>query len=77
MRKRKRRKSKKHVRAKCPSQVKELLNFENDLIDLVKNVKFDENYRRSEFQNKLKMDIHTITRSEKTLTAADKNLEYL
>ena len=57
---------------KCPSQVKELLNFESDLIDLVKNVKFDENYKKCEFQKKLKTDIRTITRSEKTLTAADK-----
>ena len=50
---------------KCPGQVRELLNFENDLIDLVKNVKFEEGYRRSEFQNKLKKDIETITKSEK------------
>ena len=57
---------------KCPSQVKELLNFESDLIDLIKNVEFDKNYRPSEFQKKLRKDIRTITRSDKTLTAADK-----
>ena len=56
---------------KCPGQVKELLNFEKDLIDLVTNVKFEEGYKKSEFQNKLRKDIETITKSEKTLTAAD------
>ena len=55
---------------KCPPQVKELLNFESDLIDLIKYVKFDENYRPSEFQKKLRKDIHTITRSEKTLNCS-------
>ncbi len=57
---------------KCPGQVKELLNFESDLIELVKNVKFKDDCRRSKFQKKLRQDIGTITKSEKTLTAADK-----
>ena len=57
---------------RCPSQVKELINFENDLVNIVKNIKFDDNYRRSEFQKQLRKDIGTITKSKKTLTAADK-----
>ena len=57
---------------KCPPQVKELVNFENDLLDLVKKVEFEENFARSQFQKKLQKDIGTITKSKKTLTAADK-----
>ena len=40
--------------------------------DLVKNVEFEENFARSPFQKKLQKDIATITKSKKTLTAADK-----
>ena len=57
---------------KCPPQVKELANFENDLLDLVKKVEFDDNFARSQFQKKLQEDIGKITKSKKTLTAADK-----
>ena len=57
---------------KSPPQVKELIPFENDLIDLIKNIKFEENFSRSPFQEKIKKDIGTITKSSKTLTAADK-----
>ena len=54
--------------SKCPPQVKELSNFENDLLDLVKNVEFDDNFSRSQFQKDLQKHIGKIT----TLTAADK-----
>ena len=57
---------------KTPSQVKELLAFENDLLNMVKNVKFEEGYRRTPFQEKLRKDIGTITKSKKTMTKADK-----
>ena len=57
---------------KTPSQVKEIVAFENDLIDLVKNVEFDENFRRSPFQEKLRKDVGEITKSKKTLTSVDK-----
>jgi len=54
----------------CPSQVKELLQFENDLFQLVKDVKFRRT--RSNFQNKMKEDTRNIRNSNKTLTPADK-----
>ena len=57
---------------KCPPQVKELANFENDLLDLVKNVEFDDNFAGGQFQKQLQKDIGKITKSKKTLTAADK-----
>ena len=56
----------------CPQQVNQLIPFENDLIDLVKNVQFETNHVNNRFQNKLRKDIKNITTSTKTLTAADK-----
>ena len=58
--------------SKSPNQVKELASFENDLLDIVKNVEFDERFKRTPFQEKLKKDVGSITQSKKTLTAADK-----
>ena len=54
----------------CPKQARELLVFENDLIALVKNIKFRK-YNNS-FQTKLNKDIKLLRNSNKTLTFADK-----
>ena len=56
---------------KCPEQVKELIQFENDLFQIVKDLKFRNT--RSDFQCKLKNDIRFIRGSNKTLTPADKS----
>ena len=55
---------------KSPSQVKELIQFENDLLQLVKDVDFRET--RNDFQDRLKRDIKSMRTSGKTLTPADK-----
>ena len=54
----------------CPAQVKELVPFENDLIQLVKNIKFRK--IKNDFQKKLSKDIRDFKSSNKTLTPADK-----
>ena len=54
----------------CPSQVKELTAFENELLELIKIIKFKK--RQSNFQEKLNEDIKTINNTNKTLTFADK-----
>ena len=54
----------------CPRQVKELIPFENDLMQLAKDIKFRRT--NNDFQVRLKEDIRNITNSGKTLTAADK-----
>ena len=54
----------------CPQQVKELVQFENDLFKLAKEVKFRST--RSDFQQKMKNDAQKIRSSGKTLTPADK-----
>ena len=51
-------------------QVKELLPFENDLVELIRNIKFRK--IRNTFQKKLKQDIKLIKDSHKTITFADK-----
>ena len=55
---------------KSPSQVRELIPFENDLFQLAKDIKF----RRAsnDFQKRMKNDVKKIRNSEKTLTPADK-----
>ena len=55
---------------KCLPQVKELIPFEDDLIDLVKNIKFRK--VRNDFQMKLHEDLRKVRSSKKTLTFADK-----
>ena len=54
----------------CPPVVKELIEFENDLFNLVKKI----NFRRSscKFQRKLNADIKKISSSSKIFTPADK-----
>ena len=53
-----------------PKQVKELIPFENDLIEILRNIKFRK--VRNNFQKKLKDDINQVRASNKTMTFADK-----
>ena len=55
---------------KCPPQLKELIPFADDLIDLVKNI----NFRKitNDFQMKLHEYLRKVRSSKKTLTFADK-----
>ena len=56
---------------KCPPQLKELIPFEDDLVDLVKNIKFRK--IRNNFQMKLHEDLKKArSTKKKTLTFADK-----
>ena len=54
----------------CPRQVKGLISFENDLVELIRNTKFKK--IRNNFQEKLKDNIKSIKKSNKTMTSADK-----
>ena len=59
------------IRAKkTPRQVKELIPFENDLVELIRNMKFRK--IKNSFHEKLKEDIKLIKDSHKTMTFADK-----
>ena len=55
---------------KCRLQLRELIPFEDDLIDLVKNIQFRK--VRNDFQMKLHEDLRKVRSSKKTLTFADK-----
>ena len=55
---------------KTPPPINELAAFENDLIELVKNIKF--RTVQNQLQRTLKSDIKLIQQSSKTLTPADK-----
>ena len=55
---------------KCPPQLKELIPFKDDLVDLVKNIKFRK--VRNNFQIKLHKDLKKVRSSKKTSTFADK-----
>ena len=50
---------------KCPPQVKDLIAFEEDMIDLVHQIRFRK--VKSNFQRKLNKDWNTIKSSNKTL----------
>ena len=54
---------------KMPPPINELAAFENDLIELVNNIKFQTVH--SQLQRTLKSDIKLILQSRKTLTPAD------
>ena len=56
--------------SKCPPQVKELVPFEEDLIKLVKTLRFWE--IDNKFQRTLAKDLKGIRSSNKPLTAVDK-----
>ena len=55
---------------KCVRQLKELIPFEDDLVDLVKNIKFRK--VRNDFQMKLCEDLGKVRSSKKTMTFADR-----
>ena len=55
---------------KCPPEVKDLLAFEENTIDLVHQIRFCK--AKSNFQRKLIKDLKTIKLSNQTLTPADK-----
>ena len=54
----------------CPSQIKELSAFENELFNLLNMIKFRK--VQSKFQRKLKKDIQLINCESETLTFKDK-----
>ena len=56
--------------SKCPGQVKEMTQFENELILLAKNLEFKK--VSSSFQSRMKNDLKAMRNSGKTLTQADK-----
>lgn len=55
---------------KVPPTISELKEFEHELINLIRNIKFKNN--SNGFQQQLKEDIKTIKRSERLTIAADK-----
>ena len=55
---------------KSPPQVKDLIAFEEDMIDLVHQIRIRK--VKSNFQRKLNKDLKIIKSSNKTLTPADK-----
>ena len=52
-----------------PPQVKELIQFESNLLDIIKSLKFRKT--KNHFQKRLKDDINTIDITDTTLTFAD------
>ena len=54
----------------CPPKMKDITNFENDLTNLLKTIKF--RITKSSFQQQLTDDIRIIKNTKKTLTFADK-----
>ena len=54
----------------CPPKIKEMKNFENDLTNVLKSIKF--RATKSSFQRQLTEDIRTIKNTKTTLTFADK-----
>ena len=56
---------------KCPSSVKELVPFENDMMGMIKNLEFKR--VNSEFQSNLRNDITQIRRSNNLFILADKS----
>ena len=61
-----------HIPFKYPQQVKELVPLEDDLIELVKNLRFRK--IDNKFHRTLAKDMKGIRSSNKTLTAAEKTL---
>ena len=54
----------------CPLKIKEMTNFENDLTNLLKSIKF--RATKCSFQQQLTENIKTIKNTKATLTFADK-----
>ena len=57
--------------ATCLSSVKELLTFENDMMDMIKNLEFKK--VNNEFQSNLRNDIRQIRKSNNLFVSADKS----
>ena len=55
--------------------MKDLVPFENDLIDMLKVIKFRK--VKNQFLTKLKNNIKTGKQSKKTLTFADKDIKHV
>ena len=55
----------------CPPVVDELVDFENDMMKMIKDIKFKK--IDNPFQNQLKKDIQEIHSSDKVLIKADKS----
>ena len=55
---------------KCPPQHKDLIAFENDLLEMIRKVTFTN--VQNDFQNKLRSDLSTITKSSKAFIFTDK-----
>ena len=55
---------------KCPSSVKEVVPFENDMMDMIKNSEFIR--VNNEFRSNLRNDIRQIRRSNNLLTSTEK-----
>ena len=56
---------------KCPSSVKELVPFENDMMEMIKNLEFKRVH--NEFQSILNNDIREMHRSNSLFISADKS----
>ena len=56
---------------KCSSSVKELVPFEHDMIDMIKNLEFKR--VNNEFQSNLRNDIRQIRRSNNLFIPAEKS----
>ena len=57
--------------AKCPSSVKKLVPFENDTMDMIKNLEFKR--VNKEFQSNLRNDIRQIRESNNLFVSTDKS----
>ena len=55
---------------KCPPQVKDVIAFEEDMIDLVQQIRFRK--VKSNFQRKLNKDLKAVKSSNKMLAPAGK-----
>ena len=56
---------------KCPSSVKEVVSFENDVMDMIKNLEFKR--VNNEFQSNLRNDIRQIRISNNLFISVDKS----
>ena len=59
---------------KCPPQIQDMKDFENDLLKLIENIQF--RIVSDEFLNKLNEDINKIRFSDKLFVSADKTQNY-
>ena len=60
--------------SKCPLQIQDMKDFENDLLKLIENIQF--RTASDEFSNTLIEDINKIRSSDKLLVSADKTQNY-